>query len=52
MQLIEGQMCVTFMHLADTFIQSTFRLYIFYQNVCSLGIEPMTFCTVNAVFYH
>ncbi len=35
----------TFMHLADTFIQSdfVFRLYNFCQYVCSLGIEPMTF---------
>ncbi len=27
MQLIEGQMCVTFMHLADTFIQSDFKVH-------------------------
>ncbi len=32
------------MHLADAFIQSNlFRLYIFYQYVCSLRIEPTTF---------
>ncbi len=24
----------------------------FYQYVCSLGIEPMTFCTANAMLYH
>ncbi len=34
----------TFMHLADAFIQSDlFRLYIFCQYMCSLGIEPTTF---------
>ncbi len=39
----------TFMHLADAFIQSyTF----FYQYVCSLGIEPTTFCAANAMLYH
>ncbi len=31
---------------------STFRLYIFYQYVCSLGIEPTTFCAANAMLYH
>ncbi len=31
---------------------SAFRLYMFYQYVCSLGIEPMTFCTANAMLYH
>ncbi len=30
----------------------TFRLYIFYQYVCSLGIEPTTFCAADAMFYH
>ncbi len=24
----------------------------FYQYVCSLGIEPTTFCTANAMLYH
>ncbi len=34
----------TFMHLADTFIQSDlFRLYIFFVSMRSLGIEPTTF---------
>ncbi len=45
------------MHLADAFIQSDlqaiqFRLYIFYQHVCSLVIEPTTFCAANAMLYH
>ncbi len=31
---------------------SAFRLYIFYQYVCSLGIEPITLCAANAVLYH
>ncbi len=32
---------------------SAFRLYIFfYQYVCSLGIEPMTFYAANAMLYH
>ncbi len=42
----------TFMHLADAFIQSDFRLYIYCQYVCSLGIEPTTFCAANAMLYH
>ncbi len=29
---------------------SAFRLYIFY--LCSLGIEPTTFCAANAMLYH
>ncbi len=35
------------MHLADAFIE--FGLYIFCQYVCSLGIEPTTFCAANAM---
>ncbi len=46
----------TFMHLADTFIQSDLQciqaIHFFYQYVCSLGIEPTTFCTANAMLYH
>ncbi len=48
----------TFMHLADTFIQSDLQciraihLFIFYQYVCSLGIKPTTFCAANAMLYH
>ncbi len=49
----------TFMHLADAFIQSDLPCiqaihfyFIFYQYVCSLGIEPTTFCAANAMFYH
>ncbi len=37
-----------FMHLADAFIQSDLQC-ISYHYVCSLGIEPTTFCTVNAM---
>ncbi len=41
----------TFMHLADTFIQSDLQciqaIHFFYQYVCSLGIEPTTFWTHN-----
>ncbi len=42
------------MHLADAFIQSDLlkKKNIFYQYVCSLGIEPTTFCAVNAMLYH
>ncbi len=29
-----------------------FRQYIFYQYVCSLGIEPTTFCAANTMLYH
>ncbi len=46
----------TFMHLADAFIQSDLQyiqaIHFFYQYVCSLGIEPMTFCAANAMLYH
>ncbi len=31
---------------------SAFRLYIFCQYVCSLGIEPTTFCAADAMLYH
>ncbi len=31
---------------------SAFRLYIFYQYVCSLRTEPTTFCAANAMLYH
>ncbi len=43
------------MHLADALSKATysaFRLYMFYQYVCSLGIEPTTFCAANAMLYH
>ncbi len=33
-------------------IYSAFRLYIFCQYVCSLGIEPTTFCAANAMLYN
>ncbi len=47
----------TFMHLADAFIQSDLQCiqaihFFYYQYVCSLGIEPMTFCAANAMLYH
>ncbi len=29
-----------------------FRLYIFNQCMCSLGIEPTTFCAADAMLYH
>ncbi len=44
------------LHLADAFIQSDLQCIqatrFFYQYVCSLGIEPTTFCTANAMLYH
>ncbi len=43
------------MHLPDAFIQSNLQ-YIqvihFHQYVCSLGIEPTTFCTADAMLHH
>ncbi len=46
----------TFMHLADAFIQSDLQciqaIHVFYHYVCSLGIEPTTFCAANAMLYH
>ncbi len=29
-----------------------FRLYIFCQYLCSLGIKPTTICTADAILYH
>ncbi len=42
------------LHLADAFIQSdsAFRLYIFCQYVCSLGIEPTTFVLLTQCSNH
>ncbi len=44
------------MHLADAFIQSDLQfiqtIHLFYQYVCSLGIEPTTFCAANAMLFH
>ncbi len=31
---------------------TAFKLYIFCQYVCSLGIEPTTFCAANEILYH
>ncbi len=46
----------TFMHLADAFIQSDLHciqaIHFFCLYVCSLGIEPTTFCAANAMLYH
>ncbi len=47
---------ITFMHLADTFIQSDLQciqvIHLFDQYACSLGIEHTTFCAANAMLYH
>ncbi len=43
------------MYLADAFIQSDLQciqVIHFCQCVCSLGIEPTTFCAANAMLYH
>ncbi len=43
------------MYLADAFIQSDLQciqVIHFCQYVCSLGIEPTTFCAANAMLYH
>ncbi len=45
------------MHLADAFIQSDLQciqaIHLFYyQYVCSLGIEPKTFCATNPMLNH
>ncbi len=46
----------TLMHLADAFIQSDLQciqaINFFYEYVCSLGIDPTTFCAANAMFYY
>ncbi len=50
-----GQNCFvfTFMHLADTFIQSDFRLYICTVSMWgSLGIEPTTFALLTQCSNH
>ncbi len=41
--------------LADAFIQSDLhciQAIHFFMSVCSLGIEPTTFCAANAMLYH
>ncbi len=44
------------MHLANTFIQSDLQsiqaINFFCQYVCSLEIEPTTFCAAKAMLYH
>ncbi len=44
--------CISFMHLADAFIQSDLQciqaIHFFCQYVCSLGIEPTTFCAADS----
>ncbi len=46
------------LHLADAFIQSnlhciqSIHFILFFQYMCSLGIEPTTFCAANAMLYH
>ncbi len=43
------------MHLADAFIQSdlqSIQATHLFQYMCSLGIEPTTFCAANAMLYH
>ncbi len=57
---VKGKHCAgftfTFMHLADAFIQSDLHciqaIHFLHQYVCSLGIEPTTFYTTNAMIYH
>ncbi len=42
-------------HLADAFIQSDLQLhsgYTFLISMCSLGIEPTTFCAADTMLYH
>ncbi len=41
------------MHLADAFIQATYTAFRLYscQYICSLRIEPTTFCAANALLY-
>ncbi len=46
MQVCSIPLTFTFMLSKATY--SAFRLYMFYQYVCSLGIEPTTFCAANA----
>ncbi len=46
----------TFMHLADAFIQSDFQsiqaIHLYFQYVCSLGIEPTTFALLTQCSNH
>ncbi len=47
---------LTFTHLADAFIQSDLQLHsgntCFFISMCSLGIEPKTFCAADAMLHH
>ncbi len=46
----------SFMHLAEAFIQSALQciqvIHFIFVSMCSLGIEPTTFCAANAMLYH
>ncbi len=51
----QQQQYFTVMHLAEAFIQrdlQCIQVIHFYQYVCSLGIEPTTFCAAIAMLYH
>ncbi len=47
----DAESTFTFMHLADAFIQSDLQCIqaIRIVSMCSLGIEPTTFCTANTM---
>ncbi len=51
-----GEGSILHLHLADAFIQSDLlyiqAIHFFNEYVCSLGIEPTTFCAANAMLYH
>ncbi len=49
-----GECTFTFMHLADAFIDLQYIqvIHLYCQYVCSLGIEPTTFCAAEAMLYH
>ncbi len=52
---IQDSCTVTFTHFADAFIQSDLQCIqaiSYFHYVCSLGVEPITFCAANAMLYH
>ncbi len=47
-----GSLIYIYQTLLSKVTYSAFRLCIFYQCLCSLGIEPTSFCAANAMLYH
>ncbi len=55
-KILLSKFALTFMHLADAFIQSDLQciqaIHLYCQYVCSLGIEPTTFALLTQCSNH